>query len=163
MIQRLLFQTNEDGSVLLGGLDEFLVSLIRDLPQVGSPEPDSEPRLFPSLTEGRQPEADADWAEFVRPELEAHFQVNRDRVFEDCSKIRQEGQRSFKLEISQKSAPAWIHAINQARLSLAAKYHFSEEQLEHGNVGEGPERLAMFQMQFYGMLQEWLLSVTETL
>ena len=163
MIQRLLFQTNEDGSVLLGGLDEFLVTLIRDLPEVGSPEPESEPRLFPSLTEGRQPEADADWAEFVRPELEAHFQVNRDRVLADCLKIRQDGQRSFTLEIPQESAPAWIHAINQARLSLAAKYHFSEEQLEHGNVGEGPERLAMFQMQFYGMLQEWLLSVTETL
>lgn len=163
MSQRLLFQTNEDGSVLLGGLDDFLVSLIRDLPQVGSPEPKSESRLFPSLTEGRQPEADADWAEFVRPDLEAHFQMNRDRVEEDCQKISPEGQRSFKLEIPQESAPAWIHAINQARLSLAAKYHFSDEQLEEGTGGEGPERLAMFQMQFYGMLQEWLLSVTETL
>jgi len=163
MSQRLLFQINGDGSLLLTGLDEFLTTLIRDLPRMGLPEPCSESRLFPNLTGGRQPEADAEWAEFVRPELEAQFEWNRDRVEEDCEKIRLEGSGVFQLAIPKENALAWVHSLNQARISLAAKFCFTEEQMEEGFADGGPERVAMFQMQFYGMLQEWVLSVTDEL
>ena len=163
MSQRLYFQINEDGSLLLGGLDEFLTTLIRDLPQIGCPEPCSESRLFPNLTGGRQPEADADWAEFVRPELEAQFEWNRDRVAEDCEKIRADGPDAFQLVIPKANGPAWVHALNQARISLSAKYCFTEAQMEEGIADGGLERVAMFQMQFYGMLQEWVLSVVDDL
>jgi hypothetical protein len=163
MSLKLSFFMSEDGTLILSGLDSFLAGLIRELPNTGTPEPDNEGRLFPMLTGGRQPELDSEWEEFVRPELETQFQLSRDQVDEDCKKIRNEGDAGLVLEIPSGSVLAWIHALNQARLCLATKYHFTETQMENGVVEDGPERLAMFQMQFFGMLQEWLLSVTDSL
>jgi hypothetical protein len=57
---------------------------------------------------------------------------------------------------------AWIHALNQARLALAARHEFTDQELERETPVEGGPRAAvLFQMHFYGLLQEFLLRQAE--
>ena len=57
-----------------------------------------------------------------------------------------------------KHLEAWIHALNQARLALAARHDFSERELEREIPAEGDDRaFALFQIHFYGLLQEFFL------
>jgi hypothetical protein len=63
------------------------------------------------------------------------------------------------LRIPAKHADAWLSALNQARLVIAAKYDFTEGELcDHYRSPIGSRRdLSLFQVNFYGFLQEFIL------
>ena len=63
------------------------------------------------------------------------------------------------LRIPWKHADAWLSALNQARLVIAAKYNFSDAELgDHFRSPIGSRRdLSLFQVNFYGFLQECIL------
>jgi hypothetical protein len=70
----------------------------------------------------------------------------------------------FELDIPMAHLPAWIHALNQARLSLTEQHKLQDVDLEDEPAAAvGPNGLVLFQVRFYGLLQEWMLSVTESL
>jgi len=163
MSRRLTLQAKDSTTLVLSGLDDFLADILSRVPEAGTPRPETESRLFPSLSAGREPEMDADWREFVRPELEAQFEWNRDVVAEDLKGLHSEGRRGIALEIPQSHVPAWVHALNQARLSLVARHGVSEEALEEGLVVPGLDGLVLFQVQFYGMLQEWMIEAGDSI
>ncbi len=163
MSRRLTLQVKDAQTLVLSGLDDFLSDILCRIPEAGAPHPDSDARLFPPLSAGREPEMDADWKEFVRPELESQFSWNRDVVAEDLKGLRSEGRRGITIEILQAHVPAWVHALNQARLSLVARHSVSEEALEEGSLVPGLEGLALFQIQFYGMLQEWMIEAGDSI
>jgi hypothetical protein len=61
-----------------------------------------------------------------------------------------------------KHLEAWIHALNQARLALSARFGFTERDMEDAIPIEGDQRaLALFQVHFYGFLQECFLRQLE--
>ncbi len=163
MSRRLTLQAKNSEILLLSGLDDFLTELLLKLPEAGAPHPDSDSRLFPSLSGGTEPEMDDEWREFVRPELEAQFEGNRDRVEEDLTALRASGGNEMELEIPQLHVGAWIHALNQARLSLVARHRIKDEVLEEGPLLPGLEGMILFQIQFYGVLQEWLIEAGQSI
>jgi hypothetical protein len=63
------------------------------------------------------------------------------------------------LRIPSKHADAWLSALNQARLVIAAKYNFTDRELgDHFRSPIGSRRdLSLFQVNFYGFLQEFIL------
>ena len=63
------------------------------------------------------------------------------------------------LRIPTTHADAWLNALNQARLVIAAKYNFNEGELcDHYRSPIGSRRdLSLFQVNFYGFLQEFIL------
>ena len=63
------------------------------------------------------------------------------------------------LRIPTKHADAWLSALNQARLVIAAKNNFTELELsDHLRSPIGSRRdLSLFQVNFYGFLQEFIL------
>ena len=63
------------------------------------------------------------------------------------------------LRIPSKHGDAWLSALNQARLVIAAKYNFTDGELgEHFRSPIGSRRdLSLFQVNFYGFLQEFIL------
>ena len=63
------------------------------------------------------------------------------------------------LRIPAKHADAWLNALNQARLVIAAKNNFTESELsDHFRSPIGSRRdLSLFQVNFYGFLQEFIL------
>lgn len=116
-------------------------------------------RIFPSPTEGREPEADRDWREYVEPDLKRLFQDALDIVEEDVKTLGPDGRKQgFAIRIPVKNLDAWIHALNQARLAIAARNNFSEKDLDGRAPIEGDARaLSLFQIHFYGFLQECFL------
>jgi hypothetical protein len=67
------------------------------------------------------------------------------------------------LRIPAKNSDAWLNALNQARLVIAAKYNFTETDLcDHYRSPIGSRRdLGLFQVNFYGFLQEFILHEPE--
>jgi len=61
--------------------------------------------------------------------------------------------------IPAKHAEAWLNALNQARLSIAARNEFTEGELgDNYRSPIGSRRdLSLFQVNFYGFLQEFIL------
>jgi hypothetical protein len=163
MSRKLTLRSKDPDTLVLSGLDEFLSAILRDVPSLGTPSAGSERRLFPDPTGGRESQTDADWRELVRPELEEHFALNRDVVRDDLEKMRSARGGVFELEIAVAHLPQWIHALNQARLALDAQHQIGDRQIDEESELSGEDGLVLFQIQFYGLLQEWMLSRVDSL
>jgi hypothetical protein len=144
-------------------LDPFLAELLRQIPASTNPEglEAAEQRLFSSPTNGKEPEICAEWKLYVEPELRRLFQTATETVSADLEQLngneKKLGNRT--LCIPSKHADAWLNALNQARLVIAAKYNFTDGELgEHFRSPIGSRRdLSLFQVNFYGFLQEFIL------
>ena len=144
-------------------LDPFLAELLRQIPASANPEglEAAEQRLFSSPTNGKEPEICAEWKLYVEPELRRLFQTATETVAADLEQLngneKKLGNRT--LCIPSKHADAWLNALNQARLVIAAKYNFTDGELgEHFRSPiESRRDLSLFQVNFYGFLQEFIL------
>ncbi|TMP92967.1 MAG: DUF2017 family protein [Verrucomicrobia bacterium] len=144
-------------------LDPFLAELLRQIPASANPEglEAAEQRLFSSPTNGKEPEICAEWKLYVEPELRRLFQTATETVAADLEQLNgnEKNLGNRTLCIPSKHADAWLNALNQARLVIAAKYNFTDGELgEHFRSPIGSRRdLSLFQVNFYGFLQEFIL------
>lgn len=155
------FALAENG-LILSQLDFFLVELLRQIP--GSAEPgDCEPareRLYSKP--GEELQANADWREYVEPELRHLFETANETVRKDLNRFRAKkfgDQTLYRLRIPTEHFDQWLSSLNQARLALAARHDFSPAQLASTKLpSTGSARgLTLFQIHFYGFLQECLV------
>lgn len=135
----------------------LLAALIRELPDAPvTDDPRVEARMFPDPGEGD--DLCDDWQAFVAPELRDAFAGARDIVRADLETLQPDGGL-FRLTFPLAHADAWLGTLNQARLALAARNGFDERDLadEIPEDIRKPRERAIFQVHFYGMLQEWLI------
>src|SRR6266567_7778953 len=144
-------------------LDPFLAELLRQIPASANPDgvPAAEQRLFSSPANGKQTDLCAEWRTYVEPELRRLFETATQTVAADLDQLNG-SEKTFAnrtLRIPWKHADAWLSALNQARLVIAAKYNFSDAELsDHFRSPIGSRRdLSLFQVNFYGFLQECIL------
>ena len=145
----------------ISDLDPFLAELLRQIP--GSTKfdgaPEAEARLFsrPSA----EKEICAEWKSYVEPELRRLFRSAVETVTDDLAQLNgnEKSLRNCTLAIPFEHADAWLSALNQARLVIAIKYKFSDEELnDHDRSPIGSRRdLGLFQVNLYGFLQEFIL------
>jgi hypothetical protein len=144
-------------------LDPFLAELLRQIPASASPDgvPSAEQRLFSPPTNGGETELRAEWKIYVEPELRRLFQTATEMVATDLEQLNgnEKSLGNRTLRIPAKHADAWLSALNQARLVIAAKNNFTESELsDHFRSPIGSRRdLSLFQINFYGFLQEFIL------
>jgi hypothetical protein len=144
-------------------LDPFLAELLRQIPASASPDgvPTAEQRLFSSPTNGKEPELCAEWEQYVEPELRRLFQNATETVAGDLEQLNgnEKSLANRTLRIPAKHTDAWLNALNQARLVIAAKNNFTDGELsDHFRSPIGSRRdLSLFQINFYGFLQEFIL------
>jgi hypothetical protein len=97
----------------------------------------------------------------VTPELRRLFQSATETVASDLIQLdgNEKAFANRTLRIPADHAEAWLSALNQARLVIAAKNDFSERELsDHCRSPIGSRRdLSLFQVNFYGFLQEFIL------
>jgi hypothetical protein len=144
-------------------LDPFLAELLRQIPASANPEgvPAAEERLFSLPTNGKEPEICAEWKLYVEPELRRLFQTATETVAADLEQLNG-NEKQFAnrtLRIPSNHADAWLSALNQARLVIAAKNHFTDGELSdqfRSPIGSRRD-LSLFQVNFYGFLQEFML------
>ena len=148
-------------------LDPFLSELLRQIPASANPEgaPAAEERIFSPPANGLETELCAEWKVYVEPELRRLFQTATETVASDLEQLNGNEKilANCTLRIPAKHADAWLSALNQARLVIAAKNNFTETELNdhcHSPIGSRRD-LSLFQVNFYGFLQEFILREME--
>lgn len=149
----------------LGEMDFLCRQLIQQVIEsaAGTDDPAVERRLFSSPTEGRERDFEQDWKNYVEPDLRSLFRSTQEIVAGDLKNFDpDESTDSTTLQIPVKNLEAWIHTLNQARLALAARYEFTDKEMEKQlSLGGDARGLALFQVHFYGFLQECFLQQLE--
>jgi hypothetical protein len=155
------------GAIEISELDPFLAELLRQIPASTDPggAAAAEQRIFSSPTNGKETELCAEWKTYVEPELRRLFQSVTETVAGDLEQLNG-NEKSFAnrtLRIPAKHSDAWLSALNQARLVIATKNNFTENELnDHFRSPIGSRRdLSLFQVNFYGFLQEFILREVE--
>jgi hypothetical protein len=99
-------------------------------------------RLLPSPTNGKDPELDKDWLEYVEPELTEWFDSSLQVVERDLRGFPSgtPADLGYTLKIPIDHIDAWIHALNQARITLGARYNFTEADMNGEVPLEGHDR-----------------------
>jgi hypothetical protein len=152
-------------TVELGDLDLLCCELLEQI--VVNSQVDDYPaareRIYSTPTHGREPEFDQDWKNYVEPDLRDMFRNSQEIVQSALENFPPDKTAdSYALRIPIKHLEAWIHVLNQARLALAARNNFTERDMEDAIPIEGDQRaLALFQVHFYGFLQECFLRQLE--
>lgn len=148
-------------------LDPFLAELLRQIPESAKSDgmEAAERRLFCLPAEPNEKEICAEWKLYVEPELRRLFQSATEVVASDLAALDR-CTKSFAnctLRIPTKNAEAWLSALNQARLVIASKFAFTDAELcDHYRSPIGSRRdLSLFQVNFYGFLQEFILQEME--
>ena len=150
------------GAIEISELDPFLAELLRQIPASANPDgaPAAEQRLFSSPT-NKETELCAEWKMYVEPELRRLFQSATETVAGDLEQLNGDEKTlaNRTLRIPAKHSDAWLSALNQARLVIAVKNNFTENELnDHFRSPIGSRRdLSLFQVNFYGFLQEFIL------
>jgi hypothetical protein len=151
----------------LSELDPFLAELLRQIPESTKSEgsASAEERLFSLPAAESEEELCKEWKLYVQPELRRLFQSATETVAADLQPLDGKSKpfRNCTLRIPTKHADAWLNALNQARLAIASKYGFTEAELsDHYRSPIGSRRdLSLFQVNFYGFLQEFILHETQ--
>lgn len=156
----------DEQTIAIGPLDLFSTELLHQIHL--SVDPDGSPevrgRLYPSPTKGADADFDNDWKEFVEPDLKDMFATSIEVIEQDIAEFppARPAADHHTLHLPIKNLEAWIHGLNQARLALAARYGFTEKEMD-GPFPDGGDMkaLALFQVHFYGWLQECFLRVLE--
>jgi hypothetical protein len=144
-------------------LDPFLAELLRQIPAGTSIDncPAAQNRIYSQPADASQKEMCAEWKLYVQPELQRLFRSATETVMSDLEQLNG-NEKPFanrKLFIPTKHADAWLNALNQARLSIAARNDFTDGELgDNYRSPIGSRRdLSLFQVNFYGFLQEFIL------
>ena len=156
----------DEKHVLLSQIDPLLAELLRRIPASADPA-DSDAartRLFsPPTEDAGETELLEDWQLYITPELEQLFQSALEVVQGDLRKLHTDaaaGEAQLTLPLAH--LEKWIHSLNQARLAIAARHGFEEEDMQDAlPLAADPRSLALFQMRFYGFLQELFLRELE--
>ncbi len=152
-----------NNQIEIAELDPFLAELLRQIPASSNPEGVSaaEERIFSPPSNGSDTELCAEWKTYVEPELRRLFQTATQTVAGDLEQLNgnEKNLANRTLRIPTKHTDAWLSALNQARLVIAAKNNFTETELNdhlHSPIGSRRD-LSLFQVNFYGFLQECIL------
>ena len=161
----MLIERLDEQTVALRDLDLLCCELLHQIAVSAEPGDSTaaRARLFSSPSGGREPELDADWKEYVEPGLAHLFRSALGVVQEDLRDFPPaEPADDYTLHIPVKHLESWIHALNQARLAITARYDFTEREMEGKVPLAGDTRaFALFHVYFYGILQEWFLAELE--
>lgn len=147
-----------DGSVTFAELEPILLDLLRGVADAADPGESeaAQERLLPDPAPD-DTELGEEWREFVCPDLRHIFQTALETLAGDVKEATVEGDAA-SVRVPAAHIEAWLNALNQARLALHARHEFTAEEMEGMEAERDAERnLAMFQIHFYGVLQEFLL------
>lgn len=167
------FRKNGESLLEFIALDPFLAELIKQIPSAADPrgEISATSRLYScpiDATAGSDAVTEnlkADWEDFVIPELKLQFgsaiaQVQHDIQEYLCEAEGDDDDFPYRLQIPMDHVDAWLSALNQARLVLAARFAFTDEELSRPFQSKltSLRDLALYQISIYAFLQELIIS-----
>lgn len=151
----------DEGALDLDEIPPFLFELLEAIAQrAGSQDPRVENRFYPPPAEDEL--LQEDWKSLVQPGLQETFLSAREIVVSDLRRVS-ESEVGCRVRIPSNHMDAWLNALNQARLAIAEENRFGENDLSEDIVPDSsdPRSLALFQISFYGFLQECLVKMQD--
>lgn len=157
----MLIRRLKGNSIELADIEPIEAELLRKVPSVCDTGGDSrvEARLFSNPADSSERQFLSDWDEFVRPELRHLFLSARKTVEEDLGKLSDRPGRPGRLVVPSAHSDAWLNTLNQARLILATKFDFTDEELSMHEAPQSFSRrdLVLLQINFYAAIQERII------
>lgn len=158
------FERSDKKTLRAFGIAPALHEVIASIPAVanGRREKNAKGRIF--TRPGADAALDEDWKTLVEPELAHLFESSTETVAKDLSTLaRSEDEEGLELRIPLAHVDAWLNCLNQARLVLASRIGYTEE--DHMREFTGPPKnareMVIFQIELYALMQEWLIHVAE--
>jgi hypothetical protein len=154
----------DEQTISIGPLDLFSTELLHQIRNSANPADSAEAkrRLYPSPTNGVDPEYDEEWIDYTSSELAELFASSIEVIEGDLADFPPAlpAADHHTLLLPIKHLEAWIHGLNQARLALSARYHFTEKEMDGAlPMGGDMKDLALVQVHFYAGLQECFLRI----
>lgn len=155
----------ENGSFTLSEIESPMLELLHAIPEAALPQgdPTAKKRLFPSPS--ADAEFNAEWVEYVHPSQQEWFETATDAVKDDLRRLPLSSVEPQSVTIPADHVELWLNALNQARIALGARYAVTDEDMERPTESElsSPREVALFQIHFYGFLQECFVKGLESL
>jgi hypothetical protein len=128
----LRVQPFDEKRIRISGIPPVLAFMLRELPEILElrDSSDAQARLFPNPT-ARDEKANDEWRQMAAPELRHLFVSAGETVARDLTALTadeaapQEHQVTFPVE----HVNAWMSALNQARLILAAVHEIDDKDM----------------------------------
>ena len=150
-------------TVCLSELNSLITELLKRVPESADPGDNAaaRTRIFSPPTEDKsEAEMLDDWQDYVEPELAHLFQSNRELIESDLQNLQvdpETGEGALCFPFSH--VDGWLNGLNQARLTLAARYDLNEDEMEGTVMPTGDGRaFALLQVYVYAGVQQLLLS-----
>ena len=123
----------QDGKrIRISGIDPLVAACLYELPQILEQRdaPAAHDRLFPNPTD-KDSKTNEDWHSAVTPELRHLFLSAGEIVTRNLTAMQRPSPQSnsMHVEFPIEHVPAWINAINQARLILGALHNVTEDDM----------------------------------
>jgi hypothetical protein len=150
-----------DGGCRFTGLPPLLADALARVPAwLDSDDPDVRARLLPGVY-GESSEEEA-WRRQVHPELERLFLSRAEIVQRDLESLTPGEDGLFTLRIAPGNLPAWIAALNGARLALFALHRLTAEDMVRDPLtGTDMQRtVALLRINLLAMMQELLIEAS---
>jgi hypothetical protein len=147
--------------IVFRGLPAAAFELLQEIPHASVlDDPAAGERLFPSPGEAEG--LGEDWKSLVEPELHDLFRSARETVEADLQAARHKPD-GVELQVPRHHVDAWLCALNQVRLALAAAHQLGEAEISAHDipVPDSPSGQALLRIHFFGQLQEALLASIE--
>jgi Domain of unknown function (DUF2017) len=161
----MVIRRSGDNAIEFARVESLESELLSQIPVLGETGGDAraEDRLFSSPAEPSEEQFLRDWAEYVQPELRYLFQSSRQTVATDLEKSWEKSGRFGRLVIPLDHAEAWLNALNQARLVLATRFDFTDEELSFHTIPRSLSKrdLILVQINFYAAVQERIIDILE--
>lgn len=162
---RMQIARTDPQTVALTQLDPFVCDLLQKIVPSASPgdHPAARARIYSSpVGDESEPEFEADWREYVEPDLQEHFEASRSLVERDLATLQPpKGKGGAALNIPVAHLDSWINALNQARLTLAELHSITEKDMRRELTLGDARSFALFQIEFYGELQFFFIRELE--
>jgi hypothetical protein len=161
-IPRLKLVVTERGHFAFEGISVILAVLLQEVPAIldSRHEPPSRERLFPAPTQS-DAEWNETWRQLVTPELESLFHTAGETMARDLAALspQDKDETSYRVEIPREHLNAWMSALNQARLILAAQHDITEQDMDiEERVNTYDRRsVAVMKIKFLGWFLELIV------
>jgi len=153
----------DENTILLSRIDPVLADLLRRISSSADPTGSdaASARLFSAPTHDPE-ESDfvQDWRELIEPGLAMLFQSALQVIDGDLKKMRANTQTGeATISVPQIHLESWIHGLNQARLVLAERHGFGENEIGRGRLAPATDArsFALLQLRFYDTLLDFFL------
>lgn len=145
-------------------IDSFFVDLLRQIPAETDPGDDkiARERLYSNPLDDPSDEFNEEWKTYVGPELSHLFQSASETVAEDLKnliRLKDMEEPVYSLPIPVEHLDQWLNTLNQARLVIAARNRFTDEELaaDFSPIINSQRDMNLLQVHIYGFLQEIFL------